>query len=269
MGKPGYIMEHAEEALRLDLKTDSASVTRQALWAGIKPGMRVADIGCGSGKTTSYLHKLIQPGGEIVGVDASASRISHAAEQYGTNGIEFVCRDFYAPLDGLGKFDFIWVRFVLEYHKSKSCEIVANLTQLLRPGGVLCLIDLDYNCLSHFGLSARLENCINGIMRALEKDHDFDPYVGRKLYACLYDLGYRDISVDVAMHHLIYGELNKVDAYNWTKKVELAAKNSGYRFDEYAGGYDEFVEEFKSFFADPRRFTYTPIISCRGCTPLA
>ena len=262
-----YIMEHEEEAIRLDLKTDSASLTRQALWAGIQPGMRVADIGCGGGKTTSYLHKLIQPGGEIVGVDASATRISHAVEQYGTNGIDFVCRDFYAPLDDLGKFDFIWVRFVLEYHKAKYREIVANLTRLLRPGGILCLIDLDYNCLSHFGLSARLENCINGIMRGLEKDHDFDPYVGRKLYACLYDLDFQDIRVDVAMHHLIYGELTEVDAYNWTKKVELAAKNSGYRFDEYAGGYDEFVEEFKSFFADPRRFTYTPIISCRGVRP--
>jgi len=269
MGKSPYIMEHAEEAIRLDLKTDRPSVTRQAMWAGIQPGMRVVDIGCGSGITTGYLHKLIQPGGEIVGIDASESRISHAVEQYGTNGIEFVCRDFTTPLDDLGKFDFVWVRFVLEYHRSKSRDIVKNLTRLLRPEGILCLIDLDYNCLSHFGLSARLENTINGIMRALEKDHDFDPYQGRKLYAYLFDLDYRDISVDVAMHHLIYGELNDVDAYNWTKKVEIAAKRSGYRFDEYAGGYDEFVEEFKVFFADPRRFTYTPIISCRGCKPSA
>lgn len=267
MKNPGYIMEHDEEAIRLDLKTDSSSVSKQALWAGIRPGMRVADIGCGSGKTTSYLHTLVQPGGEIVGVDASSARISHAVEQYATNGIEFVCRNFYDPLDGLGKFDFIWVRFVLEYHRSKSRDIVENLTQLLKPEGILCLIDLDYNCLSHFGLSARLENSINGIMEALEKDHDFDPYTGRKLYSYMYDLGYRDITVGVDTHHLIYGELNEVDAYNWAKKVEIAAKNSGYRFDEYAGGYDEFVEEFKTFFADSRRFTYTPIISCRGYKP--
>lgn len=260
-------MEHDEEAIRLDLKTDSINISRQALWAGLQPGMRVADIGCGSGKTTSYLHELIQPGGEIIGVDASASRINHAIEQYGTNGIEFVCRDFYAPLDDLGKFDFVWVRFVLEYHRSNSSNIVKNLTSLLKPEGILCLIDLDYNCLSHFGLSDKLENSISGVMGALEKDHDFDPYMGRKLYAYLYDLGYRDITVDVAMHHLIYGELNEVDAYNWTKKLEIAAKNSGYLFHEYARGYDEFVEEFHSFFTNSRRFTYTPIISCRGCKP--
>lgn len=264
---PSYIMEHSDEAARLDMKTDYRRLAGQALWAGIKPGMRVADIGCGSGKTTTYLHQLIQPGGNIVGVDASASRISHATEQYGCEGMEFVCRNFYEPLDELGKFDFIWVRFVLEYHRAGCCDIVNNLTRLLQPGGILCLIDLDYNCLSHFGLSPRLEKTINGIMGALEKDHDFDPYVGRKLYSFLFDLGYRDIAVDVGMHHLIYGKPNEIDAYNWTKKVEVAAKNSGYRFDDYPGGYDEFVEEFKIFFADPRRFTYTPIISCRGSKP--
>lgn len=262
-----YIMEHDDEAVRLDMKTDYQSVARQALWAGIKPGMRVADIGCGSGITTSYLHQLIQPGGTIVGVDSSESRISHAKETYGSEGVDFVCRSFYEPLEGMGEFDFIWVRFVLEYHRAGCRNIVNNLTRLLKPGGTLCLIDLDYNCLSHFGLSARLDKTVNGIMGALEKDHDFDPYVGRKLYSFMYDLGYKDIAVDVGMHHLIYGKLNEVDAYNWTKKVEVAARNSGYGFEDYPGGYDEFVEEFKNFFADPRRFTYTPIISCRGSKP--
>src|SRR5450759_1916662 len=89
MNQSSYIMEHEEEAIRLDLKTDIQRVTLQARWAGIRPGMRVADIGCGSGKTTSYLHRLIQPCGNIVGVAASVSRISHATELYGANGIEF------------------------------------------------------------------------------------------------------------------------------------------------------------------------------------
>jgi len=264
-----YIMEHEAEAVRLDMKTDSRNLTSQARWAGIRPGMRVADIGCGSGKTTAYLHRLIQPGGEIVGVDASASRIAHATEHYGADGIEFVCRDIHEPLDDLGEFDFIWVRFVLEYHSSNSRAIVANLTRLLRPGGILCLIDLDNNCLNHFGLTARLENTVCGIISTLEKNFDFDPYAGRKLYSYLYDLGYGEIAVDAAAHHLIYGELDEVDAYNWGKKVEIAAKKSGYLFDEYAGGYVEFVEEFRSFFADPQRFTYTPIILCRGIKPSA
>lgn len=263
-----YIMEHQDEAHRLDIKTGSEAISRQAGWAGLRPGMRVADVGCGSGKTTSVLHTLIQPGGEIVGIDASESRIRHATEQYGKEGLSFVERDFYHPLDELGRFDFIWMRFVLEYHRANSREIVANLSRILNPGGILCLIDLDHNCLNHYGLSPRLEKSIQGIMGELENGHDFDPFMGRKLYSFLFDLGFTDIAVDMECHHLIYGPLSDTDSYNWTQKVEVAARNSGYPFSEYEGGYDQFLEEFRSFFADPRRFTYTPLIACRGRKPL-
>ena len=267
MHQKHYIMEHEEEAERLDLKTDRASVQKQAQWAGLRPGMRVADIGCGSGKTTHFLHGLVQPGGEIVGVDASHSRIRHAEEHYRDFGISFACRDFNQPLRDLGAFDFIWVRFVLEYHRSRSRDIVANLTEILKPGGTLFLADLDHNCLNHFGLSARLLDALTCIMRNLETDHDFDPYAGRKLYSYLYDLGLENISVEMDHHHLIYGKLSDIDNYNWTRKLEVAAQNSGYGFESYPDGYLGFLEEFTTFFADPRRFTYTPIICCKGQKP--
>jgi ubiquinone/menaquinone biosynthesis C-methylase UbiE len=68
-------MESEEESLRLDLKTDPGVVEEQARWAGAVPGMRVIDPGCGAGKTTHILHRLVQPGGEVVGIDHSQPRI--------------------------------------------------------------------------------------------------------------------------------------------------------------------------------------------------
>jgi len=268
MGKGNYLMESDEEALRLDLKTDVKAVERQAIWAGIRPGMRVADAGCGPGKTTYILHKLTQPGGMTVGLDISEERISYAHEHYKTEGIEFRCNDIRNPLDELGMFDFIWIRFVLEYYRSDSFEIIKNISKILKPGGILCLIDLDYNCLSHFGLSLRLERTVSGIMKQLEEKANFDPYVGRKLYSYLYDLGFQDIGVDVTAHHIIFGELKDSDAFNWLKKVEVAPKKIGFQFEEYEGGYEEFQKEFEEFFRNPRRFTYTPLILCRGSKPL-
>ena len=262
-----YLMESDEETLRLDLKTDPKVIEKQALWAGIKPGMRVADLGYGSGKTSYYLHNLVQPKGEVVGVDIAVDRIKYAKKHYNKKGIEYIQRDIRDPLDDLGMFDFVWVRFVLEYHKSKSFEIVKNISSILKPGGILCLIDLDYNCLSHFGLTERLHRTLRGIMKALEQVADFDPYVGIKLYSFLYDLGFKDIDASLAPHHLIFGELKDTDAFNWAKKLEVAVKRSGYHFLEYKGGYEEFLEECKLFFSDPRRFTYTPVISCKGHKP--
>jgi SAM-dependent methyltransferase len=262
-----YLMESDEEILRLEMKTDRVSIRRQALWAGIRPGMRVVDIGCGTGKTTFCLFELVHPGGRAVGLDVSRKRVGYAEAHYSAPGIEFSRRDMCGPLDDLGLFDFAWVRYMLEYYREQSFSIVRNVSRLLEPGGILCLIDLDYNCMNHYGLSPRLERAIHGIMDALQQNRDFDPYAGRRLYSYLYDLHYEEIEVDLASHHLIFGELQKNDAFNWMKKVEIAGKKSGYPFPEYPGGYGEFCEDFETFFTDPRRFTYTPVIACRGRKP--
>ena len=264
-----YLMESEEETLRLDLKTDSNIVKQQALWAGIKPDMRVADLGYGSGKTTYNLNELVQPNGEVVGVDISKDRIEFAKKHYPHPAIKYICRNICEPLDDLGMFDFLWVRFVLEYHRSKSFEIVKNICRILKPGGILCLIDLDYNCLSHFGIPPRLEKAFHDISELLEKNFDFDPFVGRKLYSYLYDLSFKGIEINFSSHHLIYGDLKESDAFNWTKKLEIVAKKSGYPFEEYKGGYREFYNEFQRYFANPRRFAYTPVISCRGRKPIS
>ena len=73
-----YLMEHPDEALRLDIKTNPEEVRKQARMCGIGPGARVLDAGCGSGKTTSILHELLQPGGEVVGVAQHPLRLEPA-----------------------------------------------------------------------------------------------------------------------------------------------------------------------------------------------
>ena len=138
-----YLMEGDQEALRLDVKTDAKTVEAQALWAGIQPGMRVADLGCGAGKTTFHLNRLAQPKGRTVGVDTARQRIAYAKAHYGDDGIEYLTADIREPLDDLGRFDFIWVRFVLEYYLKESFDIAKNIVRNLDTGGILCLIDLD------------------------------------------------------------------------------------------------------------------------------
>jgi ubiquinone/menaquinone biosynthesis C-methylase UbiE len=268
MNDSSYMMESEEEARRLDMKTVPKTVQEHALWAGIEPGMRVADLGCGSGKTSYFLNKLAGPDGETLGVDNAQQRIDFAESHYQDEGLSFVQKDIMQDLSELGQFDFIWVRFVLEYYRSESFDIVKNVTKILKPGGILCLADLDYNCLTHFGLPERLESAVKGMMTMVEEKANFDPYVGRKLYSFLYDLGFRDVDMHLAPHHLIFGKLNEIDAFNWTLKVTSESVKSGYLFDQYEGGYDEFFDEFKRAFEDPRRFTYTPIILCRGKKPV-
>ena len=229
--------------------------------------MRVVDIGCGSGKASYFLNKMVQPGGETIGVDFAGQRVAYARAHYQDSGLKFFQKNICKPLDDIGMFDFIWIRFILEYYRSTSFDITKNIFDNLKPGGIICLIDLDHNCLNHFGMSPKLEKAIYGLMQALENNADFDPFVGRKLYSYLYDLGCQDINVRLDPHHLIFGELNEAEAFNWIKKVEVAGKRAGYHFEGYKGGYEEFFEELRLFFSSPRRFSYTPVICCKGIKP--
>ena len=267
MSNPEYIMESPDEVLRLDLKCDPEILKRQVTWAGIKPGMRVADLGCGPGKTSFYLNELVQPGGSIIGVDISKQRIDYAQSHYQNKGIEFYLGDIRSPLDQYGFFDFIWVRFVLEHFRKNAFDIVQNISTILKPNGILCLADLDFNCLIHYGIPAKLEKALFGLMGLLEEKGNFDPFVGRKFYSFLYDLGFKNIDVDINTHHLIFGDIKESEEKNWLFKVEVAAKNSGYPFNEFTGGFEEFKREFIKFFRNPRRFTYTPIVLARGRKP--
>ena len=264
-----YLMESLDEAVRLERKTDPAVLRKQAAWSGLRPGLRVLDVGCGPGKTSSILHEMIQPGGELLGLDFSEERIGYAREHYGQKpGIDFQVRDFTSPLDNLGYFDLIWVRFVLEYHRKESPAIVKNLTAILKPGGTLSLLDLDHNCLNHYELPPAMEPILIELMATLEERYDFDPYAGRKLYAYLFDLGYEDIRVELMAHHLIYGKARDVDAFNWAKKVEVVSTRVRHVFKGYPGGRDKFFSDFVAFFDHPRRFTYTPLILCKGVKPV-
>jgi len=263
-----YLMENDQEAFRLDIKTDPEAVRKEADWCGISPGMRVLDAGCGPGKVTSILQEKIHPGGSILGVDYSRERIDYAKKRHShKSGIDFRVHDLRDPLEDAGLFDLIWVRFVLEYNRTESINIVKNLTACLKPGGRLCLLDLDYNCLSHYGMSSEMEKILLQAMTLVEKADNFDPYAGRKLYSYLYDLGYEDIRMDLKAHHLIYGKAKEQDLFNWTKKLEMASKKVSNAFERYPGGHKKFFADFIQFFHDPRRFTYTPLILCKGMRP--
>ena len=262
-----YFLEGEQETERLEVKTDKQAVIDQALWARLKPGMRILDVGCGPGITTSALASAAQPGGKALGIDGSAERIEYAKQKYSSDFVEFEHRDFFNDLSDLGEFDFIWVRFVLEFYLQEGSQLVKHLTRSLKKEGILCLADLDHNCLNHYGLSERLEKTIQKIMECQMKNNNFDPYAGRKLHHFLFEAGMVDIKSDMRPHHLIYGELSEADRWHWWQKIELAGKRSGWTFDDYAGGYEEFVEEFKAFFTNPKRFTYTPIIISRGVSP--
>jgi SAM-dependent methyltransferase len=262
-----YFPESKDELNRLEDKTDISVVIDQARWAGLQNGMQVLDVGCGPGITTFALAEVAGSSGRVVGIDRSEERIAYARGKYEAQNVEFVQCNFFDDHSALGQFDFVWMRFIHEYFLKEAYQLTEHISKLVKPGGVLCLIDLDRNCLNYHGHSARLERNIQNLFECFMKNNNFDPNAGIKLYGHLHDLGFINIRVDVRAHNLIYGELSERIRNNFWQKIGMGGRQSGWTFEDYEDGFAGFEREFKTYFESQRRFCYTPLIISRGVKP--
>ncbi len=116
---------------------------RVLLAAGIRPGMRAADLGCGVGMVTALLADLVGPAGHVVGVDASAEQIAQARERLrNSTNASFVAAS--ATDTGLQpeSFDLVYCRFLL-IHLPDPERALREMWKLLRPGGIVVCEDGD------------------------------------------------------------------------------------------------------------------------------
>ncbi len=108
--------------------------------AGIEPGMRVLDLGCGQGDLTLTLLEL---GAVVTGIDVSAGMIDVARRRVTLHGrgrhAEFVV----APVEASGlperAFDLVVGRWIL--HHLDLAAAAPELARILVPGGRLIILE--------------------------------------------------------------------------------------------------------------------------------
>lgn len=134
------------ERERYRLMAESARAEEQAQWtaAGIVPGARVADIGCGPGAVLRLLAEEVGEGGRADGVDLDTGAVTAAAEQV-SDLAQAAARVGEAARTGLdpGSYDVVMCRHVLAHNGGHETAIIAHLVELARPGGSIYLVDVD------------------------------------------------------------------------------------------------------------------------------
>lgn len=97
----------------------------------------VLDIGCGTGELARQFHQL---NCAVTGIDLSDVAIKKAKEASPT-GIDFKVLDVEEDsLKDLGEYDIVSMKLVFAFIKDKG-EVISKIKNLLKPGGVLVVIN--------------------------------------------------------------------------------------------------------------------------------
>lgn len=132
------------------MKRDN-SMTRGFLAdAGITPGMRVLEIGCGGGEVTQELAELVGPTGSVMALDRNDAGLAMAAERMTAHGIahvRFVAADVTEDLSTIETlqdepFDALVGRRVLMYLQDPAV-VLRQLAGRLRSGGLVVFEETD------------------------------------------------------------------------------------------------------------------------------
>jgi ubiquinone/menaquinone biosynthesis C-methylase UbiE len=137
--------------------------------AGIEPGMRVLDVGCGSGDVSLLTASLVGRSGSVVGVDRSADAIARATERgrdEEMTNVRFLVGELDRPLEIAGHFDAIVGRFVLMYLPDPVATL-RSLYALLRPGGTAAFVEMDIEVMKSVPHTPLMHNLTGWIVNTL------------------------------------------------------------------------------------------------------
>lgn len=223
-----YIMEARTEGDRLIAKTETVLARRHLHWTGLRRGESFVDVGCGVGDVLIEAAGMTAP--ELVaGVDASAERLDRARTRCERLGLDDVRLEA-ACITGPGSapfpdstFDHAWTRFFMEY-QTDPIATVNELMRLVRPGGKVTLMDIEGNCVWHFGMSEDLRAGIESVLADLATA-GFDPNVGRRLSTHVAAAGLVEIRHEIEPYHRIVGAPDPATAAAWRLKIETIRDN--------------------------------------------
>jgi ubiquinone/menaquinone biosynthesis C-methylase UbiE len=247
-GKSTYVLGHTDvEVQRLLLQGQLYNdYTEHALQlAGLRPGMRVLDVGCGPGDVSFIAARLVGPTGSVLGVDAAPEMIELArarASEQGLSAVHFKQAEIDAiTLDE--PVDAVIGRLIL-MHLPDPAAALRQLRAFVRPGGAIAFSENDITGARSIPDMPLFRQVTTGIARAFEA-MGLSPRFGTTLHKVFADagLGAPHLTLSTPIGTAAETNILAYAAEVW-RLVRPIAQRMGFAIDEL-DDIDSFVPRFR------------------------
>jgi ubiquinone/menaquinone biosynthesis C-methylase UbiE len=201
--KHSYGLDHYRdpkgEAKRLEKRALARidELVPQLVAAGLRHGMRLLDLGSGTGTRSLHLARYLKSG-FVTGLDTSDELILRAKKAQARSklkNVEFLKFDFSAQAIPPGQFDFAYIRLVVQ-HLPDPVQVLRNVRQSLKPGGVLFIEDTDRDLMTIYPEVAGWRETYEKVIQAQTRLGG-DPRSGRKLGSYLVEAGFKSVQTNL------------------------------------------------------------------------
>lgn len=161
-------------------------------------GEWLIDVGCGTGVLARQLMQRVQPGGTVLGVDISYAMLDFAERQTLPARLRYQQASAYSLPCSDGSFDgAIAARLLM--HVDNPQAVLQEVGRVLRPGGRLALLEVDWGTLA---LDHSDRSLTRRIIDWRSDNIDGDNWMGRQLVRRCLEIGW---TVDTVVVLVIVG----------------------------------------------------------------
>ena len=183
----------------------------------LKPGLRVLDVGCGTGAISKGIAERVGPDGHVIGVDNTEKFIISGKQTYqDVDNLELIYADIF-QFQPQERFDLIVSARVLQW-LSNPVEALKRFKNLLKPGGQVSILDYNHECLEWQPHPPESMLRFYGTFLRWRADAGMNNHITDDLPQYFVEAGFKNIEILNTDEHYKKGEDNFVSrAGIWSK----------------------------------------------------